>query len=207
MTLCLAGPMAAGKNCVATLLERRGFASLDADLVAHEAVEHCKGQILAAFAPLARQRGIALLDTSGMINRRNLAQLVFADPALLALHEGIVFPYIDSVLQAFIKGNAGRDVALNATVLYKVPAMHMADCVLFVDAPVLCRLLRAKKRDGSSVVALLRRFASQRQLLAKYEATGVPVVRICNTASVASLDRKVDEALAKIKSLTSTQNS
>ena len=207
MTLCLAGPMAAGKNSVAQLLERRGFASLDADVVAHEAVEHCKGQILATFDTLARQRGIALLDTSGMINRRALAQLVFADPALLALHEGIVFPYIDSVLQAFIKGNAGKDVALNATVLYKVPAMGKVDCVLFVDAPVWCRLLRAKKRDGSPVASLLRRFASQRQLLAKYKSTGVPVVRIRNTGSLASLDRKVDEALTKIRFLIPTQNS
>ena len=207
MTLCLTGPMAAGKNCVASLLEKRGFASLDADLVAHDAVEHCKEQILAAFDKTARQRGIALLDSSCMINRRNLAQLVFSDPALLALHEGIVFPYIDTVLQAFIKGNAGRDVVLNATVLYKVPAMGKVDCVLFVDAPLCCRLLRAKKRDGSSVASLLRRFASQRHLLAKYKATGVPVVRIRNTGSLERLDRKVEKALAKIKSSSPRQNS
>ena len=199
--------MAAGKNCVASRLEKRGFVSLDADLVAHDAVEHCKGQILAAFDTLAREKGIALLDTSGNINRRNLGQLVFADPALLALHEGIVFPYIDSVLQGFIKGNAGRDVALNATVLYKVPSMGKVDCVLFVDAPVLCRLLRAKKRDGSPVFALLKRFASQKHLLAKYKSTCVPVVRLCNTGSLSSLDRKVEKALAKIKSLSSDQNS
>ena len=199
--------MAAGKNCVASLLEHRGFASLDADLVAHDAVEHCKEQILAAFDTLARQRGIALLDSSGMINRRNLGQLVFSDPALLALHEGIVFPYIDSVLQDFIADNAGKDVALNATVLYKVPAMGKVDRVLFVDAPVWCRLLRAKKRDGSFVVALLRRFASQRHLLAKYKNIGVPLVRLCNTGSLSSLDRKVEKALVKLKSLSPGQNS
>ena len=39
MVLCVTGPMAAGKNAATSILESMGFASIDADLIGHDAVE------------------------------------------------------------------------------------------------------------------------------------------------------------------------
>lgn len=180
MVLCVTGPMAAGKNFVTSLLEQKGFVSIDADLVGHRAVEECKEKILETFGQLAKEKNIQLADENGSIIRRNLGALIFGDSELVAKQEQIVYPYITKKLEEFIEENKNKNVIVNATVLYKIPLVKKMDRILYVDAPGIVRYFRARKRDGMKTCQIFARFKSQKGLFKSYRKTGVPVIKVRN---------------------------
>lgn len=197
MILCVTGPMAAGKNAASSILEKKGFACVDADLLVHQAVENAKEEILASFGSLADEKGLPLLTENGQINRRNLGALIFQSPELIKKQEDIVYPILNGLFEDFMKENKGRNLVINATVLYKVPLIKKVDSVLFIDAPLLQRLFRAKKRDGMSLKLILQRFKAQRNLFAKYKKSVADTVRVGNTGSLKKLEWKIDKFLTE----------
>lgn len=197
MILCVTGPMAAGKNAASSILEKKGFACVDADLLVHQAVENAKEEILASFGSLADEKGLPLLTENGHINRRNLGALIFQSPELIKKQEEIVYPILNGLFEDFMEENKGRNLVINATVLYKVPLIKKVDSVLFIDAPILQRLFRAKKRDGMSLKLILQRFKAQRNLFAKYKKSVADTVRVGNTGSMKKLEWKIDKFLTE----------
>lgn len=197
MILCVTGPMAAGKNAASSILEKKGFACVDADLLVHQAVENAKEEILASFASLADEKGLPLLTENGHINRRNLGALIFQSPELIKKQEDIVYPILNGLFEDFMEENKGRNLVINATVLYKVPLIKKVDSVLFIDSPMLQRLFRAKKRDGMSLKLILQRFKAQRNLFAKYKKSVADTVRVGNTGSMKKLEWKIDKFLTE----------
>ncbi len=197
MILCVTGPMAAGKNAASSILEKKGFACVDADLLVHQAVENAKEEILASFGSLADEKGLPLLTENGHINRRNLGALIFQSPELIKKQEDIVYPILNGLFEDFMEENKGRNLVINATVLYKVPLIKKVDSVLFIDAPMLQRLFRAKKRDGMSLKLILQRFKAQRNLFAKYKKSVADTVRVGNTGSMKKLEWKIDKFLTE----------
>ncbi|HIW36590.1 MAG TPA: dephospho-CoA kinase [Candidatus Treponema faecavium] len=193
--ICIAGPMAAGKNAAAQILAARGWAVIDADTAAHQAVELAKDRILARFSAEAAARRIALLDGSGRINRRALGELVFSHAELLAAHEAIVHPVIHAMLSDFIDEHAAQPVALNATVLYKTAVMCRCSHILFVTAPAAVRLLRARRRDRMPYPQIFDRFRRQKNILAQYQKTNADIYKVVNIGSIRSLERKIDRFL------------
>lgn len=197
MILCVTGPMAAGKNLASRILEEKGFVSSDADLLGHEAVDECTEKILGTFGTLASERGVELLGSDGKINRRNLGSIVFSDPALIKKQEEIVYPAIEKKIWDFISANKGRDVVLNATLLYKLPVIKSVDMVIFVDSPRIIRFFRAKKRDGMRPRQILDRFRAQKNLFAKYKDADADIVRVWNIGSRQGLEKKIGQILKK----------
>lgn len=197
MILCVTGPMAAGKNAASSILEKKGFACVDADLLVHQAVENAKEEILASFGSLADEKGLPLLTENGHINRRNLGALIFQSPELIKKQEDIVYPILNGLFEDFMEENKGRNLVINATVLYKVPLIKKVDSVLFIDAPLLQRLFRAKRRDGMSLKLILQRFKAQRNLFAKYKKSVADTVRVGNTGSMKKLEWKIDKFLTE----------
>ena len=200
MVLCVTGPMAAGKNCAADILERRGLATVDADVLAHRAVEDAKEQILEAFKDRARSRQLELLNADGTVNRQALGKLVFSDRELLARQEAIVYPRINFLLDSFLAEHRGQDVAINATVLYKVPAMGKVDFVLYIDAPAFIRFFRVRKRNGMAAAQIIDRFKSQKHLFSKYKAVNADTKKVWNIGTRKGLERKIDRFLAECRS-------
>lgn len=197
MILCVTGPMAAGKNAASSILEKKGFACVDADLLVHQAVENAKEEILASFGSLADEKGLPLLTENGHINRRNLGALIFQSPELIKKQEDIVYPILNGLFEDFMEKNKSRNLVINATVLYKVPLIKKVDSVLFIDAPMLQRLFRAKRRDGMSLKLILQRFKAQRNLFAKYKKSVADTVRVGNTGSMKKLEWKIDKFLTE----------
>ncbi|MBP5451897.1 MAG: dephospho-CoA kinase [Treponema sp.] len=198
MILCVTGPMAAGKNLAAEILGEKGFVGLDADTVAHDAVEECRDSILNEFSAEANKRKIQLEGQDKKIDRRALASIVFSDPSLLKRQEDIVYPYITRKIEGFIESNREKDKVLHATVLYKIPELlKKMDAVLYIDSPVIIRFLRARKRDGLSAANIIRRFRNQRNLFANYKALNADTVRVWNIGSRKSLEKKIKKFLSK----------
>lgn len=196
MFICVTGPMAAGKNFVSSIIEGqivngKTFASIDADIAGHKAVENSAQKIAETFGELAAAKGIQLTDSSGKIIRRNLGALIFGNSELVARQESIVYPEITSIIEKFMAENVDRNVIVNATVLYKIPLVKKMDLIVYVDCPALLRFFRARKRDGMKAGQILARFKSQRRLYSEYEKTGCRIVRICNWGSKKSLRKKI----------------
>ena len=197
--------MAAGKNAAAKLLEKRGWLCIDADTLVHEAIESEADKIIRTFSQDAKKRGIDIVRQDGSIDRRSLGKLVFSDASLLAKQEAIVYPAIEKCAMQKTDSHEAKNIALNAAVLYKTPTlMRLCRAILYVDAPFLVRLLRAKKRDGDAVRAICKRFRAQRGLYRSYEQTGIPIVKVRNALSLSALERNTEKALRHIESLNET---
>ena len=191
--------MAAGKNAVSSILTDAGWAAVDADELAHEAIEHKTAEIIGAFSKEAEKAGVTLTNTDGSLDRRALGSILFTDASLLARQEAIVYPEVNRLSEAFIASHPQKNVILNATVLYKIPGlMSKCSAVVYVTAPYLLRLVRAKKRDGMTWRQLFSRFRSQKDLYRLYKETGVPVITIRNTGSFSKLRHKTEEAVKQI---------
>ena len=195
---CVAGKIAAGKNFVCSILEKRGFFCIDADSVIHEIINEKEKQneILAAFYADAQKAGISLQNSNGTLDRRAFGRLVFSKKEFLERQENIVYPALVERVEKIIaqiscgagfenEKSAVRGIVLNAAVLYKTPQL-LKKCrtIFFVDAPAFVRFLRVRRRDGISPCEILKRFFSQRNLFAQYKdfskLHGIQIERIKN---------------------------
>ena len=176
MVICVAGPIAAGKNFVCSILEERGFFCLDADQEIHKIIGDKQAEILSRFSQIAASRGINLRAADGSLDRRALGKLLFKDSALLAEQEKILYPEFVARVQALIdaenesKPETARGLAINAALLYKTPSL-LRQCkkIIYVDAPLLVRAWRIRRRDRLTLLQIIRRIKSQRGLYDQYK--------------------------------------
>ena len=179
--ICITGPMAAGKNYICSQYEKQGWLSSDADKTVHKAIEIATPAIKKAFSEDAKKANLELLNKDGSLNRRNLGALIFPNPELLAKQESIVYPIIIEETKKIISQNKGKNIILNATVLYKTPELlNLCEKIIFVTAPLAVRFIRARKRDKMPFCQIIQRFKSQKNLLKKYQETGIPVEILIN---------------------------
>ncbi|MDR3123392.1 MAG: dephospho-CoA kinase [Treponema sp.] len=159
----LTGTYCAGKNYVGALLEERGLPVLDVDKLGHRAIETEREAILKRF-------GEDILGPTGAIDRRLLGAKVFGSRAELEALQGIVHPAANRMTDEWIAEQQGKPCVINAALLHNSSAFQRLSCIILVQAPVLTRLLRARKRDGLPLGRLLTRFRSQKQFTAQYFA-------------------------------------
>ncbi len=194
-TICVCGKMASGKNYICRLLEdsgdgnssshssshssSSGWTSVDADLLVHEAINHCAEQIKESFSDIAAKNGLTIVNKDNTINRRELGKLLFKNPELLKKQEAIVYPEITKMIEAFIQKH--KKTVINATVLYKTPEL-LSKCslILYVRASFIKRFFRVRKRDKLPAVQILRRFFAQRNMLSAYKKAGIKILIIDN---------------------------
>ena len=104
--VALTGGIATGKSHVRAELERLGVPTIDADVVAREAV----APGTPALAAIVSRFGRDLIDSTGALDRRKLAALVFTDPAARRDLEAIVHPIVrartDAWFDALATGHA-----------------------------------------------------------------------------------------------------
>ncbi len=203
MVICVAGPIAAGKNFVCSILEERGFFCLDADQEIHKIIGDKQAEILSRFSQIAASRGINLRAADGSLDRRALGKLLFKDSALLAEQEKILYPEFVARVQKLIdaqnraqaqeggstgiesKPKTARGLAINAALLYKTPSLlNQCKKIIYVDAPLLVRAWRIRRRDRLPFAQIIRRIKSQKGLFKEYERFaadyGIEMVRVRN---------------------------
>jgi dephospho-CoA kinase len=195
LILALTGPIAAGKNAASDILAGRGFACIDADVLVHSVIEEQKDTILDAFLPLAEQRGVEILR-DGRIDRRALGNILFDNPAALAMQESIVHPQVEKKIEAFLAEHTDEPRAINATVLYKTPDMlARCACVLYIDAPKILRFFRIKRRNRLKNTHIMQRIRSQSRLFSQYKSLNADIYRVWNIGSLKALETKIDAFL------------
>ncbi|MGN0853564.1 MAG: dephospho-CoA kinase [Kiritimatiellia bacterium] len=106
--IALTGGIACGKSLFAKFLSELGIRLLDADDVVHE-LEAPGG---AAVAPIRAAFGDGVLDAAGGIDRRKLAEVVFADGDARRRLEDILFPLVRRRLNDFSGQGGGLRIAV-----------------------------------------------------------------------------------------------
>lgn len=191
MILGLTGGYCAGKNTVARLLAERGWVCCDVDLLGHAALERSLPAVTELLGP-------GILRPDGSPDRREIGRRVFADPALLARYEAVVHPALFALVDEAVEDARGRDLCLNAAILYKLPQVARCEAVIEVRSPLPARIRRGRARDGLPLAAVLDRIRRQRPLWERrrdYEG------RLCilrNSGSEARLARRLDAALERL---------
>lgn len=198
MLLGLTGGYCAGKNAVAEILEKKGFLCFDLDKLGHKALE--EREVVTA---LVGRFGAGILDSSGALDRRALGAIVFEDPEALAWEEGIVHPAVYRLLRPPMEAalKEGRDVCLNAALLYRMPEAERCDAIIEVAAPLYMRVIRGCARDDIGLRAVLARIWRQRSFWKKRNRLEAPVMRFVNGGRRDELEAGVERTLEKIQLL------
>jgi len=173
MLIGLTGTYCAGKNYTAAIIEERGLPVLDVDKLGYAAIEMEKEAIIARF-------GRDLQKTDGSLDRRLLGQKVFGNPAELAALEALVHPPANRMTEEWVAAQNGKPCVVNAALLHKTSFFDKFDKIIIVTAPLFTRLLRAKKRDGVSWAALVKRFSSQKNFNTQYLAGSADIYKVKN---------------------------
>jgi dephospho-CoA kinase len=187
----LVGGIGAGKSAAAEAFAKRGGRIVAGDPAGHAALldPEIRARVMS--------RWPAAMSRDGVIDRKTLGRIVFADPAQLEELEAIVFPWIEDRLRQEIAAAqaepAVRFVVLDAAIMLEAGWQRVCDKVVFVDVPRAMRVKRVAER-GWNPEDLDRREGTQ-MALADKQARADAV--LTNTAGMDELQNNVDALLAQ----------
>jgi dephospho-CoA kinase len=147
--IALTGSIGMGKSTVAKMFERAGVPVFDADAVVHQLQGPGGGlveKIGEIFPGCVR---------CGTLDRECLAQIVLADPAKLAILEGIVHPAVREARDGFIAAHKeGPALLFEIPLLFETGGEKEFDKVVVVSAPAHIQRARVLERTGMSAAKL-----------------------------------------------------
>jgi dephospho-CoA kinase len=188
----LTGGISSGKSTVARFLAELGAVIIDADKVGHEAFRpdtELWREVIAAF-------GEHILTTGGEIDRKQLGEMVFADPERLSQLNEIMHPRMTEMVRAQIEDYRRQGVAvvvLEATLLIEAGGdwTALVDEIWITVASEATVLKRLMERSGLSEAESLARMRSQMPPAEKVRRADVVINTECS----------LDEMKIKVKEL------
>ena len=138
------GGIASGKSTVAQELAKRGCAVIDADEMAKQFLRNREVK-----KQLRRRFGSRIFDAGGRINRKKLAQIVFADAKAVKAVNAIIHPRVFERTQELIKKYqqpSVKAIVLDMPLLAEVGWHKKCDKLIFVRCNAKIRLKRAQKK-------------------------------------------------------------
>lgn len=148
----LTGGIATGKTTVANMMVAQGAILIDADILAHQAVE--RGQ--PAYDAIVEAFGPGILDDHHNIDRAKLGQRVFAYPAEREKLNGLVHPAVRTAMLSQVETYARLEqqqeknwmVVLAVPLLFESNLSHLIDVSLVVYCPEDLQLQRLMARNN-----------------------------------------------------------
>ncbi len=191
----IAGMYGAGKDLAAGVFAERGFLVIDVDALGHRALELRKREILERF-------GAGVIGPSGEVDRRALGGIVFSSVEERRALEAIVHPAMREEVAETIRtergrGAAGRNVCINAALLFPMGLAELCDFVVWVKAPFLSRLGRTMVRDRLPLREALKRLLSQRHLRPQQSSRAVDIYTVKNSGTRERLREEIRKLLAR----------
>ena len=151
----ITGGTGCGKTTLLQLLEEHGYTVLDCDAIYHGLLQSDKKML---HAISTRFPGVI---TDGILDRKKLGSIVFADPA--ALQD------LNAITHSAVKAEVLRQmaavhtpVAIDAIGLFEGGLAELCDLTVAVTAPEELRIARLMARDGISEDYARARIAAQR---------------------------------------------
>ncbi len=162
----LTGGIASGKSTVARILSELGAPVVDADQLAREVVAPGSDGL----AAIVDQFGAQVLDAAGALDRKKMADLVFADPEARATLNAITHPRIATAGQREIARHAAagaRHVVYEAALIVENRLQAWMHALIVVAVPPELQLERMMARDGLDEAAARARLDAQLPLADK----------------------------------------
>jgi dephospho-CoA kinase len=190
----LTGGIASGKSTFASALRELGVPVIDADRLAREAVRAGSP----ALAAIVAEFGPGALGPDGELDRKAMADRVFADPGARQRLEAIVHPAVRAAVAAETARWAAEGHAL---AFYDVPLLfergldREVDCVVVVYAPPEVQRARLRARDGLGEAEAEARLAAQWPIDEKARRADLVVDNGGDLAGLRARARAVLEAL------------
>jgi len=138
------GGIGSGKSTVASELCKLGCKVIDADKIAHKALDKktVKRKIVRLF-------GERVLEPSGQIDRRILSDIVFADAGKLSSLNKIIHPLVlkqtEELIKRYRRQSQAKAIVLDMPLLVEVGWAERCDKLIFVGCKRRLRVSRAKK--------------------------------------------------------------
>jgi len=162
----LTGNVASGKSTVLDYFRQWGAATVDADVLAREAV----APGTPGLAAVIRRFGAAIQLPDGGLDRGALRQRVMADPAERAALNAIVHPEVARLAaerDAALRKSGARIVVHDIPLLFEVLDPGDFDAIVLVDAPAGLRRQRLMLDRGLSAADADALIAAQQPSAAK----------------------------------------
>ena len=168
--IVVTGPIASGKSTVAKVMAESGGVYVDADMLAHEALDDP-----GFLAKLGEEFGPGVLGDNGKVSRLRLARTVFPDQKKLDRLNAIIRPYVKKLAREKLKEleKTSRYIVLDAVLFLQYKFRFKADLVVLTDAPEEVRIRRMMRRNGFDRKEAELRIERQKELFEDWEKAGV----------------------------------
>jgi dephospho-CoA kinase len=190
--VALTGGIATGKSSVLRRFASHGLPTIDADRLAHE--------VLAPATPgaarVAARFGPTVVATDGSLDRRALADIVFADPAARMELEAIVHPAVYAAIARWFDALPTATPAGIADIplLFETGHEHDFDDVVVTACDPEEQVRRLTARDGLTDAEARARIAAQWPISEKVSRAGTV---IDTGGSHDATDAQVDAIVAR----------
>ena len=190
----LVGGIGSGKSSVAREFSNLGCCVIDSD-----------AQVRAAYNDSAIQHqirewwGDAVFNSDGSINRRAIAQQIFADEMQRKRLESLLHPWVNHQRELAMQQKAADPQVVafvwDTPLLIEGGLDRLCDALVFVDAPAAVRLQRVQQSRGWDEAELTRREILQ---LALDKKRKISQYVVDNTADAEYARGQVREVLSRI---------
>jgi dephospho-CoA kinase len=191
----LTGGIASGKSTVAAMLRELGFTVLEADRIAHQAMEPGKP----AYREVASVFGETILDAEQRVDRGRLAAIVFDDREKLNQLNAVIHPRVkEEVSRQFAElERSGEHAAafVEAALIFEAGLHKLLDGVVVAWCLPEQQLARLIER-GLSEAEARKRVAMQMPVA---EKLALATVKIDCSGSLEQTRRQVEEMAAKTR--------
>ncbi|MGA2517603.1 MAG: dephospho-CoA kinase [Thermodesulfobacteriota bacterium] len=192
----LTGGVASGKTAVSEVLREEGAYIIDADQIARELVQPHKP----AWNEIIRAFGKEILQEDRSVDRKELADKIFADPEQRKVLNQILHPRIKEEIarraREIGQKNPEAIVVIDAPLLVELGMHHKVDRLIVVTSTQTQQMERLKKRDGRSPEEALRLLSSQMPVEEKEKLADF-VVR--NEGSLEEMKKRAKEVFKELK--------
>ncbi len=183
--IALTGGIGSGKSTTASLLKLYGYAIIDADTIAHKALEQSTEEVIEIFSDI--------ILTEGKIDRKKLANIVFKNKALRNKLENLLHPRIKEYIleQSHLLDGKNIPYFIDIPLFFETKHYDIEETLLiFVEQST--QIERIKKRNALSDEAILERINAQiplhqKKKLAKYV--------INNNGDLKNLQKEIEKYL------------
>jgi dephospho-CoA kinase len=178
--VALTGGIATGKSVVARALGDAGVATVDADVLAREAVAPGSSGL----AEVVARFGRAVMRADGTLDRAAVAAIVFSDAAARRDLERVVHPRVRQGIGAFFAAlPAGAAGLAEIPLAYETGWAATFDLVVVVACRPETQRARLMARDGMTAADADRRLAAQWPITDKVRLADAVVVTDGDMAS------------------------
>ena len=187
----LTGGIGCGKSYVAKLLNKRGVPVYDSDTEAKQ-LSNTSKNIRDGLMSLT---GIENLYADGVLNRRLLAEFLFASKENARNVEKIIHPAVKADFARWAENQNALFCVIESAILIESGFTYTVDCVVVVDAPLDLRISRCVERDSTTKEKVLERISAQ---MSQEEKCRIADFVIFND-NVSDLEKQIDDLFEFLK--------